>query len=635
MTEEHIADRARAVDRTTTAVSGALGKLNLPQRTETVLGVADRAVSATGARVDQAQQDVSSAAQTGHRAAAAHESQAHTATTDAAAAVSHTRSAAASFSGAAGDVTAAVGNATHAGIDATSSALNTGRAVIHGAQSAASTGAVFARPIAADARIGLDVISTLQAGENDDGTLVKRGLLGDPERIITNQFLPASLRQSPLGTAPRLAKHATLDVPKRAISSYRDAKTALARGKEAARDTSRAARGAGSAIKNTAKAGQNLMRGTRAASAGTGQASRAAVRGTKPAARAIGRVASRAGVAAVRGAQVALAAIRAAIAGLVAVFTTTTPVIVAIVTVISVFVLIFMWFGWLLPSLSSGGDDPADPSEYGVAPPGPWGGHENGKIPESELTEIALAPGYYLRSDAAAQLAAMNEDYRDKFGVNIIVNDAYRDYAGQVEQREYWCARGSCGNAAAPGTSNHGWALAVDLGGGINSWVSAEHDWMVENAATYGYYNPDWAAAGNLNEPWHWDFWGVDSDQPGGGHGADNEAQEYARGLVVDDLYYGIAADPDGGFSSAEAQWVCLKQLWTGESNWDPLAENPSSGAYGIPQSWPGDKMATFGDDWKTNPETQIDWGLDYIKSAYQTPCGAWDFWNSNDPHWY
>lgn len=633
MTDKHSVDRVRSVDRTATVVSGALGKLNLPQRTETILGVADRAVTNASDRIDQAQNTVSSAAQTADHSATAHVPQPGAATADSAPAISSARSAGASFASAAGNITQAAGEATQAGLNVTSGALNTGRAAIHGAQSAASAGATIARPLAAHGRMALDAVSTLQA--EDDGELVKRGLVGNPERIIVNRFLPASMRQNPLGTAPRLVKHVTLDAPKRAIQSYRDGKAAIVRGKHAAHDTSQAIRAAGSAAKHTARAGHSLMRSTRAGATGTGQAGRAVVRGTKPAARAVGRVASRAAEMVARGVTVTFAAIRAAIAGLITVLTSISPITIAIVAIVGIIVLIFTWFGWLLPSLITEEDPPPDPGQYGVAPPGPWGGHENGRIPESELTEISFAPGYTLRADAAAALLDMNTAYRAEFGNNIIVNDAYRDYAGQVEQREYWCARGSCGNAAAPGTSNHGWALAVDLGGGINSWTSSEHAWMVENAATYGYFNPDWAAAGNLNEPWHWDFWGVDSEQPGGGHGADNEAQEYARSLIIDEVYYGITVDPSGQFSSAEAQWVCLKQLWTGESNWDPRAENPSSGAYGIPQAWPGEKMATFGDDWKTNPETQINWGLDYIKNAYQTPCGAWDFWNSNDPHWY
>ncbi|BCY08026.1 lytic transglycosylase domain-containing protein [Actinoplanes sp. L3-i22] len=72
-------------------------------------------------------------------------------------------------------------------------------------------------------------------------------------------------------------------------------------------------------------------------------------------------------------------------------------------------------------------------------------------------------------------------------------------------------------------------------------------------------------------------------------------------------------------------QFACLNKLWNKESGWNYRAENRSSGAYGIPQSLPGNKMAAFGSDWKTNPATQIKWGLDYIKKRYDTPCGAWN----------
>jgi hypothetical protein len=70
-------------------------------------------------------------------------------------------------------------------------------------------------------------------------------------------------------------------------------------------------------------------------------------------------------------------------------------------------------------------------------------------------------------------------------------------------------------------------------------------------------------------------------------------------------------------------QFACLELLWDKESGWNELAENPI-GAYGIPQSYPGNKMAAFGDDWRTNPVTQILWGLDYIERRYDAPCDAW-----------
>ncbi|WP_229072245.1 lytic transglycosylase domain-containing protein [Actinoplanes sp. DH11] len=83
----------------------------------------------------------------------------------------------------------------------------------------------------------------------------------------------------------------------------------------------------------------------------------------------------------------------------------------------------------------------------------------------------------------------------------------------------------------------------------------------------------------------------------------------------------------NAGFGIAE--FPCLNQLWKKESGWNYKAENRSSGAYGIPQALPGSKMASAGSDWRTNPATQIKWGLGYIKGRYDTPCGAWSFFQS------
>ncbi|MGH8826720.1 MAG: lytic transglycosylase domain-containing protein [Jiangellaceae bacterium] len=82
-----------------------------------------------------------------------------------------------------------------------------------------------------------------------------------------------------------------------------------------------------------------------------------------------------------------------------------------------------------------------------------------------------------------------------------------------------------------------------------------------------------------------------------------------------------------------EDQFSCLDSLWTRESNWKYNAENPSSGAYGIPQSLPASKMAEFGDDYLTNPITQITWGLSYMDDRYGTPCSAWG--HSESVGWY
>ncbi|WP_051932680.1 transglycosylase SLT domain-containing protein [Nocardioides aromaticivorans] len=86
-------------------------------------------------------------------------------------------------------------------------------------------------------------------------------------------------------------------------------------------------------------------------------------------------------------------------------------------------------------------------------------------------------------------------------------------------------------------------------------------------------------------------------------------------------------------FGFPEEQWAYLDALWHRESGWNHLAENPSSGAYGIPQSLPGTKMAVVGSDWRTNPETQINWGLAYIGARYGTPQKAWA--HSEAVGWY
>ncbi|WP_338748466.1 hypothetical protein [Janibacter alittae] len=104
-------------------------------------------------------------------------------------------------------------------------------------------------------------------------------------------------------------------------------------------------------------------------------------------------------------------------------------------------------------------------------------------------------------------------------------------------------------------------------------------------------------------------------------------------GIQADPKPYAIELMREYGWD--DGQWGCLEQLWIGESDWEWNATNSSSGAYGIPQSLPADKMASHGSDWKTNPITQIDWGLNYIKLSYGTPCGALNFWNNQNPHWY
>ncbi len=88
-----------------------------------------------------------------------------------------------------------------------------------------------------------------------------------------------------------------------------------------------------------------------------------------------------------------------------------------------------------------------------------------------------------------------------------------------------------------------------------------------------------------------------------------------------------------GRYGFSAEQFGCLDALWVKESGWNHRATNPSSGAYGIPQSLPATKMASAGSDWRTNPTTQIRWGLNYIKERYGSPCSAWA--HSQRTNWY
>jgi hypothetical protein len=80
-------------------------------------------------------------------------------------------------------------------------------------------------------------------------------------------------------------------------------------------------------------------------------------------------------------------------------------------------------------------------------------------------------------------------------------------------------------------------------------------------------------------------------------------------------------------------QYQCFSNIVDHESGWRYTASNPSSGAYGLVQALPGSKMSSVADDWRTNPATQIKWGLNYMNDRYGSPCDAWQFWQVN--HYY
>ena len=135
---------------------------------------------------------------------------------------------------------------------------------------------------------------------------------------------------------------------------------------------------------------------------------------------------------------------------------------------------------------------------------GPWGGHQNGRIPAVAMCAVKSAPGHMLRCDAARAFDELSAAFKAQFGRPISVTDSYRTYEQQVILKK---RKGRM--AATPGRSNHGWGLAVDLGGGINRFGTAEHRWLRANGPKYGWDHPGWARqGGSLPEPWHWEFMG-------------------------------------------------------------------------------------------------------------------------------
>ncbi|MFI8525718.1 D-alanyl-D-alanine carboxypeptidase family protein [Promicromonospora sukumoe] len=134
-------------------------------------------------------------------------------------------------------------------------------------------------------------------------------------------------------------------------------------------------------------------------------------------------------------------------------------------------------------------------------------GYANGRIPADVLCPLPFAPGHLLRCDAAERLTALSERFEEEFGYPIPLTDSYRSYATQV------AVKGTKPHLAAfPGTSNHGWGLAVDLGGPIAGGSSDEYVWLRLHAPDYGWDNPSWAQLGGAKpEPWHFEFFAAGS----------------------------------------------------------------------------------------------------------------------------
>ncbi|WP_275006028.1 M15 family metallopeptidase [Promicromonospora iranensis] len=134
-------------------------------------------------------------------------------------------------------------------------------------------------------------------------------------------------------------------------------------------------------------------------------------------------------------------------------------------------------------------------------------GYANGRIPADVLCPLPFAAGHLLRCDAAERLIALDERFEREFGYPIPLTDSYRSYATQV------AVRGTKPHLAAiPGTSNHGWGLAIDLGDPLAGGSSPEYVWLRLHAPDYGWDNPSWARLGGAKpEPWHFEFFAAGS----------------------------------------------------------------------------------------------------------------------------
>ncbi|MFE6506323.1 D-alanyl-D-alanine carboxypeptidase family protein [Nocardioides sp. NPDC057767] len=128
--------------------------------------------------------------------------------------------------------------------------------------------------------------------------------------------------------------------------------------------------------------------------------------------------------------------------------------------------------------------------------------HPNGSLPAGELCGLPVGSSHALHPDAAEAWSRLDDRYRSEFGEGICVTDSYRSIEAQEQVFE---AKPDL--AADPGTSRHGWGIALDLCGGAESYSSATHAWLRRNGPDLGWDNPQWARSdGSKPEPWHWEF---------------------------------------------------------------------------------------------------------------------------------
>jgi hypothetical protein len=170
-------------------------------------------------------------------------------------------------------------------------------------------------------------------------------------------------------------------------------------------------------------------------------------------------------------------------------------------------------------------------------------GATNGQLPLSYLDAVGSCTVY---DEAAPSLRAMIEQAAVD-GITLRPTSCYRDYAGQVAARQYWCGLGACHMAAVPGTSNHGWGKAIDLGdqNGTLTFDSAGYEWMLTWGWYYGWVHPaSMKEDGPVPEAWHFEGLGDGGKMyPGEYWGLGTTPPTEPRGLPMGSLD-GAAASP-------------------------------------------------------------------------------------------
>jgi hypothetical protein len=126
---------------------------------------------------------------------------------------------------------------------------------------------------------------------------------------------------------------------------------------------------------------------------------------------------------------------------------------------------------------------------------------DSGKVPSSALAAIPWAPDHFVRADVLPGLIKLDTAYHEAFGEHLTINSSYRTYESQKELYDP-----SSPIAAPPGCSNHGLGLAVDIGGGVETFDTEQYNWLKQHAETYGWTHPEFAEPnGRVPEPWHWE----------------------------------------------------------------------------------------------------------------------------------